>query len=123
MTILLTGNDLTLAEFERAILKNEPVALADDARKRIEAARAVIDRIAESDETAYWLSKTPYERLQAAELMRQYADNDEIVVGAQSGSERMLDTCRRSHDTASVIRAATSIQPRGLSIASTDRSS
>ncbi|HBY93864.1 MAG TPA: hypothetical protein DEP84_07805 [Chloroflexi bacterium] len=25
----------------------------------------------ESDEKAYWLSKTPYERLQAVELMRQ----------------------------------------------------
>ena len=25
----------------------------------------------ESDETAYWLAKTPYERLQAVELMRQ----------------------------------------------------
>jgi histidine ammonia-lyase len=53
MTILLTGNDLTLAAFERAILQNEPVALADDARERIEAARAVIDRIAASEQTAY----------------------------------------------------------------------
>ncbi|MDE3136925.1 MAG: histidine ammonia-lyase [Acidobacteriota bacterium] len=53
MTILLTGNDLTLAEFERAILQNEPVALADEARERIEAARAVIDRIAASEQTAY----------------------------------------------------------------------
>jgi histidine ammonia-lyase len=53
MTILLTGNDLTLAEFERAILKNEPVALAAEARERIAASRAVIDRIAASEETAY----------------------------------------------------------------------
>jgi histidine ammonia-lyase len=53
MTIHLTGNDLTLDQFERAILQNEPVALAPEARERIAASRAVIDRIAESDETAY----------------------------------------------------------------------
>ncbi len=53
MTILLTGNDLTLAQFERAVLGNEPVALAPEARERIEAARAVIDRIAASEQTAY----------------------------------------------------------------------
>jgi len=53
VTILLTGNDLTLAQFERAVLGNEPVALAAEARGRIEAARAVIDRIAASEETAY----------------------------------------------------------------------
>ncbi len=29
--------------------------------------------LAPSDEKAYWLSKTPYERLQAGELMRQIA--------------------------------------------------
>ena len=53
MTILLTGNDLTLAQFERAVLGNEPVALSPEARERIEAARAVIDRIAASEQTAY----------------------------------------------------------------------
>ena len=34
----------------------------------------------ESDETAYWLSKTPYERLQAVELMRQ------VIYGYQPAS-------------------------------------
>ena len=35
MTILLTGNDLALAQFERAVLGNEPVALSPEARERI----------------------------------------------------------------------------------------
>ncbi|HIE28659.1 TPA: hypothetical protein EYP66_15375 [Candidatus Poribacteria bacterium] len=32
---------------------------------------SVISLFDESDEKAYWLSKTPYERLEAVELMRQ----------------------------------------------------
>ena len=36
-----------------------------------------------SDEKAYWLSKTPYERLQAAELMRQ------IVYGYDPSTTRL----------------------------------
>jgi hypothetical protein len=36
----------------------------------------------ESDEIAYWLSKTPYERLQAVELMRQ------VIYGYQPASGR-----------------------------------
>lgn len=36
----------------------------------------------ESNETAYWLSKTPYERLQAVELMRQ------VIYGYQPASSR-----------------------------------
>jgi hypothetical protein len=37
----------------------------------------------ESDETAYWLSKTPYERLQAVELMRQ------VIYGYEPASARL----------------------------------
>ena len=37
----------------------------------------------ESDEDAYWLSKTPYERLQAVELMRQ------VIYGYQPDSARL----------------------------------
>jgi hypothetical protein len=36
----------------------------------------------ESDETTYWQSKTPYERLQAVELMRQ------VIYGYQPASVR-----------------------------------
>lgn len=45
-----------------------------------------------SDEKAYWLSKTPYERLQAAELMRQ------IVYGydpATTRLQRVLEIAQR----------------------------
>jgi hypothetical protein len=36
-----------------------------------------------SDEKAYWLSRTPYERLQAAELMRQ------VVYGYDPSTTRL----------------------------------
>ncbi len=39
------------------------------------------------------------------ELLRRFADNDEIVIGAQSGSPRMLEICRRSHTVADVLTA------------------
>jgi hypothetical protein len=46
-----------------------------------------------SDEKAYWLSKTPWERLQAAELMRQ------IVYGYDPSTtrlQRVLEIAQRS---------------------------
>ncbi|MCL5280854.1 MAG: hypothetical protein M1376_13220 [Planctomycetes bacterium] len=46
-----------------------------------------------SDEKAYWLSKTPQERLQAAELMRQ------IVYGYDPSTtrlQRILEIAQRS---------------------------
>jgi hypothetical protein len=39
----------------------------------------------EPDEKAFWHSKTPYERLQAVELMRQ------VVYGYQSSTGRLKD--------------------------------
>jgi hypothetical protein len=44
----------------------------------------------ESDETAYWLSKTPYERLQAVELMRQ------VIYGDQPASSRFQRLSREA---------------------------
>jgi B12-binding domain/radical SAM domain protein len=38
-------------------------------------------------------------------LLKEFADNDEIVIGAQSGSDRMLEACRRSHTVDSVLAA------------------
>ncbi len=39
------------------------------------------------------------------ELLRRYADNDEIVIGAQSGSPRVLEACRRAHSVESILSA------------------
>jgi B12-binding domain/radical SAM domain protein len=39
------------------------------------------------------------------DLLKEFAGNDEIVIGAQSGSQRMLDACHRSHDVAAILNA------------------
>jgi B12-binding domain/radical SAM domain protein len=50
------------------------------------------------------------------DLLKEFADNDEIVIGAQSGSDRMLDTCHRSHNVASVLRAVTLARKHGYKV-------
>jgi histidine ammonia-lyase len=53
MTIPLTGNDLTLDQFADVVFGNAHVEISADARRRIEAARAAIDRLVASEKTAY----------------------------------------------------------------------
>lgn len=49
-------------------------------------------------------------------LLRSFADNDEIVIGAQSGSDRMLEACHRSHSTAEVISAVALARKAGYKV-------
>ncbi len=53
MTVTLTGNDLTFEQLYDVALAGAEVALAPDARGRMEASRAVIDRLVASNATAY----------------------------------------------------------------------
>jgi B12-binding domain/radical SAM domain protein len=39
------------------------------------------------------------------DMLKEFADNDEIVIGAQSGSRRMLEACRRAHTVEDVLKA------------------
>ncbi|MGI5236964.1 TIGR04013 family B12-binding domain/radical SAM domain-containing protein [Dactylosporangium sp. CA-139066] len=43
--------------------------------------------------------------VEALRLVRKYCANDNLIVGAQSGSERVLDAAKRGHDVESVRRA------------------
>ncbi len=47
-------------------------------------------------------------------LIKKYANNDNLVIGCQSGSERMLEMCRRGHGVSEVIRAAKVCIKNGL---------
>ncbi|MGH9796102.1 MAG: histidine ammonia-lyase [Candidatus Acidiferrales bacterium] len=53
MTLQLTGNDLTLASMYHVIFGGESAALDGAARQRMEASRAVIERLIASDQTVY----------------------------------------------------------------------
>ncbi|MDR0310445.1 MAG: TIGR04013 family B12-binding domain/radical SAM domain-containing protein [Acidobacteriota bacterium] len=49
-------------------------------------------------------------------LLDEFADNDEIVIGAQSGSQRMLDACGRAHTAQDVISAVARARKHGYKI-------
>jgi B12-binding domain/radical SAM domain protein len=38
-------------------------------------------------------------------VLKKYVDNDNIIIGGQSGSQQVLDTSRRGHDVESIINA------------------
>ena len=49
-------------------------------------------------------------------LLDEFADNDEIVIGAQSGSRRMLDACGRAHTGEDVVSAVACARKYGYKI-------
>jgi B12-binding domain/radical SAM domain protein len=50
------------------------------------------------------------------ELLKRYSDNDEIVMGAQSGSGRMLKACRRSHSAEDILSAVSLARQFGYKV-------
>lgn len=51
---------------------------------------------------------------EAVELVARYCGNDNLVIGAQSGSQRMLDRMRRGHSVADILRAVQVVSAGGL---------
>lgn len=49
-------------------------------------------------------------------LLKKFADNDEIVIGAQSGSQRMLNACHRSHTVENVLEAVSLARKCGYKV-------
>ncbi len=50
----------------------------------------------------------------ALELVRRFADNDHLIIGAQTGSDRLLERCRRGHTVADVLSAVSRTLAAGL---------
>jgi B12-binding domain/radical SAM domain protein len=50
------------------------------------------------------------------DLLKEFADNDEIVIGAQSGSRKMLETCNRSHSVENVLTAVSLARRYGYKV-------
>lgn len=53
-------------------------------------------------------------RVETVELVRRYCDNTNLVIGGQSGSQRILDLCGRRHSVDDVVRAAELTRRAGL---------
>ena len=47
-------------------------------------------------------------------IVKKYADNDNLVIGAQSGSQKILDFIRRGHDIQSIYKAVELTRQAGL---------
>jgi histidine ammonia-lyase len=56
MSIALTGNDLTFSQLYAVALQQETVSLSPDAVARMNASRAVVDKLVASGETAYGIN-------------------------------------------------------------------
>jgi B12-binding domain/radical SAM domain protein len=50
------------------------------------------------------------------DLLKEFADNDEIVIGAQSGSAKMLEACHRSHTVENVLAAVSLARKYGYKV-------
>jgi len=49
-------------------------------------------------------------------LVKKYAGNSRLVIGAQSGSQKVLDACRRGHTVRDVYTAVETIRSAGLGV-------
>src|SRR5215470_9598552 len=56
MSIQLTGNDLTFDQLHRIVLDHEPVSLSPIAAERMQASRAVVEKLVASGKTAYGIN-------------------------------------------------------------------
>ncbi len=50
------------------------------------------------------------------ELLKKYADNDNVIVGAQSGSDRILELCHRRHTVSDVYNAVQLLTKTGFKV-------
>ncbi len=69
MTIAINGNDLTLEQLFEIAINGQEVTLAPDARERMNASRAVIDRLVASDNVAYGVN-TGFGKLASVRISR-----------------------------------------------------
>lgn len=49
-------------------------------------------------------------------ILRKYVDNDNLVIGAQSGSQRVLNFIQRGHDVESIYKAVETTRRAGLKV-------
>ena len=56
MTIALTGNDLTFDQLHAVVLRGEKVSLSKSSIERMNASRAVVEKLVASGKTAYGIN-------------------------------------------------------------------
>jgi len=94
----------------------------DTRHARLDAAEELLARLRETvgPDRRIYLGSFPSEvrpehvTPQAVTLITRYCDNDNLVLGAQTGSNRLLEACHRGHTIEDVFRAAECIARAGL---------
>lgn len=84
-----------------------------DDRVNLAAIEALLSRMRETigDEARLFFGTFPSEirpehiSREALHLIRRYADNDNLIIGGQSGSQRILDSSKRGHSVEAVVQA------------------
>jgi histidine ammonia-lyase len=86
---MILDQSLSLSDFQRVVREHEPVQLAPQARERVQAARAVIERIVEGSEAVYGVNTgfgkfatVSVDRSQLAQLQHNLIVSHAIGVGA-----------------------------------------
>ena len=62
-------------------MKNPPFNVSDEPYRLDRSVVTVGDAFSESDEKAFWLSKTPQERLEAVQYLREIAYGHDAATG------------------------------------------
>lgn len=103
MTVVLTGNDLTLSEVVRVARERERVTLAPEAVQRMHAARAIVERAVERGETVYGLTtgvasrkRVRIARSEIEEFNRLLIQSHRVGQGADTSRDVVRATLLRS---------------------------
>src|ERR1700686_1078505 len=75
--IILTGNDLTFEQLNAVALRGEKVSLAPDAVERMNASRAVVERLLASGATAYGIN-TGFGKLASVRISAEQVRNLQV---------------------------------------------
>lgn len=95
---------------------------ADGRSVNLEAIERLLARLADEVRGGAWLYfgtfpsevRPEHVTAEALALVRRYAHNDNLVIGAQSGSPRLLELCRRGHSVREVYAAVERTLAAGL---------
>ena len=104
MTVVLTGNDLTIDEVVRVARDRERVVLAPEALERMRAARAIVERAVERGDVVYGLTTGVASRKRVPIASEEIADFNRLLIQSHrvgQGPDAPADVVR-----ATMLRAA-----------------
>ena len=90
MSVVLSGNDLTFSQLYDVALRGETVSLAPAAIERMNASRAVVERLVASGATAYGIN-TGFGKLASVRISTEQVRQLQFVRGSVREPTEMVD--------------------------------